>query len=121
MENAQRKRCSQLPIESRGSVFTLVPMFWLESVLEKSDTVPQNSPADLRTVKAILKDCVVTKKDFILIKKTQALEKQLNRALQSVKTIQVSPHVVAESTSSKHLCKFVRLRCYHLFRIFVPF
>ena len=69
MENVQRKRCSQLPIESRGSVFTLVPMFWLESVLEKSDTVPQNSPADLRTVKAILKDCVVTKKDFILIKK----------------------------------------------------
>ena len=50
-------------------MFTLVPMFWLESVLEKSDTVPQNSPADLRTVKAILKDCVVTKKDFILIKK----------------------------------------------------
>ena len=69
MENAQRKRCSQLPIESRGSVFTLVPTFWLESVLEKSDTVPQNSPADLTTVKAILKDCVVTKKDFILIKK----------------------------------------------------
>ena len=68
MENAQRKRCSQLPIESRGSVFTLIPTFWLESVLEKSDTVPQNSPTDLTTVKAILKDFVVTKKDFFLIK-----------------------------------------------------
>lgn len=48
-------------------MFTLVPTLWLESVLEKSDTVPQNSPADLTTVKAILKDYVVTKKDFILI------------------------------------------------------
>ena len=52
MENAQRKRCSQVPIESRGSVFTLVPTFWLESVLEKSDTVPQNSPADLNNSKS---------------------------------------------------------------------
>ena len=68
MENAQRKRWSQVPTESRGSVFTLVPMFWPESVIEKSDTGPKSSPADLTIVKAILKDCVVTKKDFILIK-----------------------------------------------------